>query len=411
MRFLLILAVSISVLMSDAAPTGSAVGVGESENYLKKRIEDIEKDIKNANKELEKEEKKLKSKKQEKQKILDEMDHTEKKIKAVNNNIWTIKKEGKYLENELSNHRKTYENSNERLKEHSKVYAARIKSMYKRHNISAIQVLFSTGSFSSFLWGFKMLSVMLAEDLSVLDEIRGEQNTIQQSVKKIKSTLNAKVALARVQENEKKKLSSSQKKHKSLAARLEKDEELLEARIKKHLVIMENAEKEKQKLLSDIQKKVRRTETPEVLKGYDFASNKGKLSWPVSGKVVTNFGVVVDRQTKTKITSRGIEILTQHGAAVSSIGRGQVVMINFIRGYGNFIIIYHPENYYSVYGHLSDILVNVDEIVYEKDLIGSAGSSGLLDDSEALLKLEILKNSQPENPIKWLKPDRQRVSR
>ncbi len=158
------------------------------------------------------------------------------------------------------------------------------------------------------------------------------------------------------------------------------------------------------------EEQMKRKGVPPALKGYNFAIRKGKLPWPVSGKVVTRFGLVIDRETKTKVTSRGIEILTKYNEPVSSVGSGSVAMTNSIRGYGNFIIIYHPENHYSVYGHLSDILVNTGDIVDEGMAIGTAGSTGLLDISDAQLKLEVLNGSEPEDPLTWLRQENWRLA-
>ena len=83
--------------------------------------------------------------------------------------------------------------------------------------------------------------------------------------------------------------------------------------------------------------------------------------------------------------------------------------INDLRENGNFVWIYHYPNYYTIYAHLSDILVNNQQMVREGDFIGLAGSTGLIDDKEARLLLEVLNGKNPENPISWLEPAKQRA--
>ena len=123
---------------------------------------------------------------------------------------------------------------------------------------------------------------------------------------------------------------------------------------------------------------------------------------------------MIDSSTKTQTNNRGIEIETKHGEQVSAIGDGVVFMTQYFRGYGNFVLISHPshpQDYYTIYGHLSDILVNNGDIVLGDDVIGLAGSTGMIDSNSSRLVLEILKGEKPENPLNWLSPDRQRAGR
>ena len=119
--------------------------------------------------------------------------------------------------------------------------------------------------------------------------------------------------------------------------------------------------------------------------------------------MVTGFGLLTDPRTKTKTRSRGIEIATSHGDNVSSAGAGIVVITDSIRGYGNYVVVYHPPNIYTLYGHLADIYVTQYTEVAEGGLIGLAGSTGLIDDSESRLLFEVLNGKTPEDPRSWLR--------
>ena len=82
--------------------------------------------------------------------------------------------------------------------------------------------------------------------------------------------------------------------------------------------------------------------------------------------------------------------------------------------YGNFVLMSHPStpnDYYSLYGHLSDILVNKGDIVLAGVPVGLAGSTGMIDNSSSRLVLEILKGEAPVNPLDWLNRSNQRASR
>ncbi|MCE5251025.1 peptidoglycan DD-metalloendopeptidase family protein [bacterium] len=406
--FTKMLPVIVAVLV--CIPVGLAIAKNEKKVDLQGRIKNIEKEIEKTRKELEKDEKKLKSIKQQKQNVLVELDHSEKKIEAVNRNLWTLQKEERFLKNEISEAEKQYETAMNRIKRHSDTYKTRLRSMYKRQQVSALEIFFSSGSFSSFLWDFKMLSILAEQDLFVLGELHAQQDTIRVSMDTIREALNAKVALASVTRREERDLSAVKKQRQALLSDIEKDLKLQEDVIIKRQNELEQSQAQIEKWRKEIAAQMKLEKMSESLKNYNFSSRKGKLPWPVSGMVVSSFGIAVDERTKTKTTNRGIEIRTKQGEPVRAIGRGKVAMTNFIRGYGNFILIYHPTDYYTLYGHLSDILVNKGDEVGEGAVIGSAGSTGLIDDREARLRLEILIGSKPDDPLAWLVPDSRRIA-
>ena len=84
---------------------------------------------------------------------------------------------------------------------------------------------------------------------------------------------------------------------------------------------------------------------------------RGELGWPVEGKVGTHFGKHFHPRFRTVTVQNGIEIEAPLSATVTAVYDGQVVFASWFQGYGKLLIIGHPKNVYSLYGHLSDIKV------------------------------------------------------
>ncbi len=141
--------------------------VFSDEDDISERIKKIEKDIEKVKKELDKGEKKLKKLKSDEEKILSELDLSEKKIETIHSNLMIIKNEEKSLRIEIIESGKNYDNSAKNFESRSETYAERLRSMYKRHNISPLGMFFSAGSISSVLRGLKMLSVLATADLDI----------------------------------------------------------------------------------------------------------------------------------------------------------------------------------------------------------------------------------------------------
>jgi septal ring factor EnvC (AmiA/AmiB activator) len=131
-----------------------------------------------------------------------------------------------------------------------------------------------------------------------------------------------------------------------------------------------------------------------------FARNRGKLNWPVQGKILHDFGRYKNPQLNTVLNNSGIDIRATSGAEVRCIFSGVISLITYMSGFGNTIIIDHNDGFYTVYAHLSEVLVNNQEFVEAGTVIGSVGESGSLEGAK--LHFEIYGNNTPLNPTIWL---------
>jgi septal ring factor EnvC (AmiA/AmiB activator) len=131
-----------------------------------------------------------------------------------------------------------------------------------------------------------------------------------------------------------------------------------------------------------------------------FYEKKGKLPWPISGKVITRFGI--EPYLNTRTMNNGIEIEPpKDSAVVRSIHPGKVVYADYFQGYGNLLIIDHGMNYYSLYGHCDEFMVKKGDFVREEQPIAVAGDLGSL--KGVCLYLEIRYKAKPLDPLQWLK--------
>lgn len=121
-------------------------------------------------------------------------------------------------------------------------------------------------------------------------------------------------------------------------------------------------------------------------------SGADKFRWPVSGRVITDFG-------NSKGT--GINIEAPEGAAIRAAENGQVIYVGSgVEGYGNLVLIRHPNGYVSAYAHLKDMSVTKGDVVNRGDSIGSAGMTGGV--SRPQLHFELRKGATPVDPVPLL---------
>jgi septal ring factor EnvC (AmiA/AmiB activator) len=133
----------------------------------------------------------------------------------------------------------------------------------------------------------------------------------------------------------------------------------------------------------------------------NFAIMKGKLDWPISGKVVSKFGFHTNPKLNTKIENLGIDIKTDKNEKIYPVLDGVVSIITYNREYGNMIIVSHGGGYHTVYANVENIMVNENDYIESNTKIGEVSKSSI--SNEHLLHFQIWKNESKLNPEDWLK--------
>lgn len=138
------------------------------------------------------------------------------------------------------------------------------------------------------------------------------------------------------------------------------------------------------------------TEPSQEFSGASFAALKGKLRLPVRGDVTNRFG---SSREDSGISWKGLFIRANEGAEVKSVATGRVVFADWLRGFGNLIILDHGNGYMSLYGNNQAVLKQVGDIVRAGDVIASVGNSG--GNQTNGLYYELRSQSRPFDPLSW----------
>jgi len=132
------------------------------------------------------------------------------------------------------------------------------------------------------------------------------------------------------------------------------------------------------------------------LQSQSFAQRKGKLPWPVNGRLVTRFG----DPRQGSVTWDGMRIQAPNGSDVRAVHGGRVMYADSLRGMGLLIVLDHGDGYMSLYAHNDVLLHAAGAWVNPGDSVARAGNSG--GEKESGLYFEIRQNGQPVNPLPWL---------
>src|SRR5215472_5607062 len=131
-----------------------------------------------------------------------------------------------------------------------------------------------------------------------------------------------------------------------------------------------------------------------------FTRLRGKLAWPVNGRLVARFG---DARAGG-VRWDGVLVATERGAPVRAVCQGRVIYADWLPGLGLLTIVDHGDGYLSLYGHNERLYKAAGEPVAAGDTIAAAGDSGGSPRPE--LYFEIRKGGKPVDPRPWFRaPD------
>ncbi len=132
-----------------------------------------------------------------------------------------------------------------------------------------------------------------------------------------------------------------------------------------------------------------------------FASNKGKLGWPVAkGVVVKSYGTHQHPQFPNVTTnSDGVEIATDENAQIRAIFNGEVLQIQQLKGANKAVMIQHGD-YITVYSNLQTLAVKKGDKVTTNQTLGTVAHS--VSEQKPILKFYIYQNATKMNPADWI---------
>ncbi|MDO6425597.1 peptidoglycan DD-metalloendopeptidase family protein [Thalassotalea sp. 1_MG-2023] len=156
---------------------------------------------------------------------------------------------------------------------------------------------------------------------------------------------------------------------------------------------LEKLEAEEESLVAALARIARLSKQDFSLSG--LSSLRGKLNWPVNGRINRSFGSRKQGYLKWK----GVLLAAPSGKTISTIHHGVVLFSDWLKGYGLVTVIDHGDGYMSLYGHNQALLKSVGDRVETGEPIALVGQSG--GQNQSALYFEIRHNGKAVNPKLW----------
>jgi len=132
------------------------------------------------------------------------------------------------------------------------------------------------------------------------------------------------------------------------------------------------------------------------LTGRPISKSKGRLSFPVVGRIAGRYGQI----SKQGVVRKGLTFVTLSGAQVTAPYEGKVVFAGKFKGYGRLLIIEHSEGYHTLLAGMKRIDVVLGQTLLQGEPVGIMGFK--VKSNDTALYVEMRRNGRPVNPLSWL---------
>lgn len=341
--------------------------------------------------------------------LLDELEQIETRLLVVHTELQALHIQERELESHLSDLDRELEKQDRDLEQRRLAVRWRVRALYMSSERSFLQLLFSAQDLRDLLMGARYLAFVLRLDDEALAALRAqvdETQFLREGRESEWQTLRSRITDRQQMQEEQRTLRArrgdllrrvqSERRSAAIAA-AEAD------RAEGALTQVTRGTSDTGQALATPPGETAAEPTPQVTGGsgtVGFGRQKGRLLMPAVGDVTGAFGWHAVEGTVDRAFRRGIDIDATAGDDVRGVFAGQVRRAEWIRGFGNVVILDHGDSYFTVYAHLKGFAVETGEMVTIGQVIGTVGETGSM--RGPYLHFEIRHEGEPIDPLGWL---------
>ena len=350
----------------------------------RERHKKIQREIKTHKERLEKVKRRERSILTDLEKINRELSIAKAELRKYRKKLTNIESEMSKVEAEISLCRSNIEKQREWIKR-------KLRAMQKHGQSEDIVVLLlGTKDIPQLMRSWKFLQYITAYENKVLNSYKDNLKSLHEKERRL---MMLKAELMRNEEKVRAKEADLREK--------KKNRERLLASVRKEKRSHEKMVKELKEASRRLLAIIRESEKAEAYHAKGFSGLKGRLPWPVKGRVAIPYGSQRDPQFNIPVFRSGIFIRTGPDLIVRAVHSGKIVFAEWLKGYGQMVIVTHGGGYHTIYGSLSETFSKVGDIIKAGQTIGRVGNSGILNTPG--LYFEVRHKGRPLDPLRWLK--------
>lgn len=379
----LVLLVAALVLSPRSAFPADDAATRQKLQRIKREMREKKKDLKRADR--------------KERSILNDLDRIDREVQAGRAELTGQQKLLREAEESLRDVEKNNVEISRELSGLQATYGRRLRALYKMSRNGYAASFLATSREEDMLKRMKYLSMIADRDRAVIRDYSNALARLELQQTAIAEKKNILLERRRAIETNKAALEAKKR-----------QKAVLLSSVREEKVVYEQTLRELEESSASLWAMIKKTEderkahktTPPPQSASTGSIRKDGLPWPLSGQVLTRFGVQRHPQFKTTVFRRGIEIAAHEGEPVRAVSDGRVAYADWYKGYGKLVIIEHDRGFYTLYGNLSRLDLAKDDQVAKGQVIGLAGDTGSLKGSK--LYFEMRRNGEAQDPLLWL---------
>ncbi len=284
------------------------------------------------------------------------------------------------------------------LRQRRRVLARRLRRLYMRDPAFRWDVILGASTLHQAVTRYRFLRMIAEHDAATIEDYRARKLRLESEQARLTEAM-AEVAMLRQRsEEEARRLEQARRDRERALA----DIRAKKSRHKRAIAELEKSQAQVRDLIGTLEKKRLEAKRRGAMTEAQFAALKGRMPWPVDGRVVKRFGRFKHPRYGTVTFNNGIDIAANAGSPIQAVAAGTVEFVDWIDAYGKCIILNHGGGYYTLYAHVGTTFVRHGQQVAAGEVIAEVGDSGSLEGFRC--HFEVRKARQALDPMTWLAP-------
>ena len=352
------------------------------------------KELERIRKEIESHRSKSKQLQSQEKQALKNLSNLDKEIDLTNRYVKQLAEQESMLDERVGDLRVQIGGREVVLSQQEEALGARLRQMYKRDPKYRWEVLLGAQSFDQAITRYQFMKLIAAQDAKLIGEFRESKQRLETESARLAQSLQEVAAVKSSREAESAQLANAKKKRQTTLSQIRNEK----TRHANAIEELEKAQAEMQALIDEIIR--RRVSDKDLPPSGEFAGMKGRLPWPVSGKVIRGFGKHTHPKYGTVTMNNGIDIQAPSGTPIMAVAAGVVEFVDWIDAFGKCVILNHGGGYYTLYAHVATTMVSQGQRIARGQAIAEVGDTGSMEGY--VCHFEVRQARKALDPTQWL---------
>ena len=397
---LLIFALALAPALAGAAATTATQAQDELQE-LRSRISTMQK--------------KLAAAEETKSEASDALRESEQAISEANRELRDLTRQARDSGAKLASLRKTSQDTKVRMQSQQEMLGRMLRRQYLQGEPDALRLVLARENPNDMARQLHYLAYIARSRAQLVDGLRSNLAELDQLTREIAEEAEAITRIAKVQATQKNRLENEKRARAQVLTKVSRDIRAQQQQIR----VLQNNENRLTRLIDQLTRLVqqqpqrpqrtqkpvqgskprpRSDSVPGDSGGGSFAAMRGTLALPVRGELGGRFG---SPRSDGGITWKGVFIAARNGEDVKAVAGGRVVYADWLRGFGNLLIVDHGDSYMTLYANAEALLKQVGDSIRGGDTVATVGNSG--GNAESGLYFEMRHAGKPFDPLTWVK--------